>query len=166
MSGLQVGVGAIQAMAHPIVLEHQNLVIRLNDTAQLLLGNGVHILTDGVFVNVVAEVQHHIEVRLGNIAISVEEPLRVVRARRHRHFKFAHHPRRQRAGATHRRGHAMGHESIAVACARREARSVDFDGVVALGAGSRLAVGHNGLEGVIGRDLPGARHRRCAATTR
>ena len=60
----------------------------------------------------------------------------------------------------------MGHESIAVACARREARSVDVDGVVALGAGSRLAAGHNGLEGVIGRHLPDARHRRCTATTR
>ena len=98
----QVRVGAVQAVAHAVVLEHQNFVLGLDRAAKLILGDGVCVTAQVVLIKVVAEVQHHIDVRLGDIPVSVKKPLRVVRARRHRHFKFTHRPHGQRAGAAHR----------------------------------------------------------------
>ena len=59
----------------------------------------------------------------------------------------------------------MGDKAVAVTRARFEARSVDFDGVVAIGAGNRFTTGDHRLEGGVGGHLPSAGHRGCVAAT-
>ena len=59
----------------------------------------------------------------------------------------------------------MGHKSVAVALPGREARGVDLDGVIPIGAGNRLAAGDDRVERLIGGHLPGAGHWVYIATT-
>ena len=145
MDFLQVRVGLVAGVAGAVVLERHDFVGRLRRAPQraavaVLVGVffGRHAAT-GIFVDVIAQMQHQIEVRARrDPRIDIEEAERVVRAGQHRDAQPIDAGRRQRAGTPDGRGLAQGLEAVVVRLPGSQAGGIDLDRVVARRAG------HNG----------------------
>ncbi len=95
--GLKIGVEAVVLVAAPVVFEREDLVRRIHRAV-------LAILAVPILVDVIAQVQHEIEVRLfGDMAIHVEIAVRVVRAAHHAEAEAVDGPGRRRACAARQR---------------------------------------------------------------
>ena len=113
MDFLQIGIGAIERVAQAIVVQRHDLVRRRDIALACELRIGV--VAELVLVNVVAEMQHEVQiVALGDPRVRIEVALRVVRARGERQPQSIDATDRQRARAADRRFHAARLELIVV----------------------------------------------------
>ncbi len=81
MSGLKVGIGFVERVTRRIVGLCEAFMGGHRYTAQLF-GIARGIASHPVFVEIIAQVQHQIEVgRIGDFTVGVEKPGRIVRAR-------------------------------------------------------------------------------------
>ena len=81
MRCLQIGIGAIVPVALPVILEGKNFMRRLKPPPQFFDDDRIAITVYSVFINIVAKVHDHIDRRLGDIAISIEITLWIIRTR-------------------------------------------------------------------------------------
>ncbi len=113
MDFLQIGIAAIQSVAQAIVVQRHDLVRRHDVALARELGIGVH--AEFVFVQVVAEMQHEVQVvALGDARVGVEVAVRIVRARSEGETQAIDAADGQRARAADRRLHAARLELIVV----------------------------------------------------
>ena len=75
---LQIGIGAIQAVAHTVIFKTENFCTGLYLSTQLVGGYRVGIDSLGVLVNIVAQVQHQIQLGIGHMAVGIKVTLRVI----------------------------------------------------------------------------------------
>ena len=94
VGGLQVRIGAVETVTHTVILKHENLMPGLHHAAELVLSDFVGVVAHGVFIDVIAQVQYNVDVGFGDITVSMEKALRVIRTRRHRHFELSYLPHR------------------------------------------------------------------------
>ncbi len=133
MEALEIGVGAIGGVAEPIVGEADHLVRRLDVAAgQRILQRGI--FADPIFVEIVADVRHEVDVaaRRG-VGIGVEPAEGQVRAGEERDGEGARRSGGKRARAAGDRLSPVGRdEAVEIPAAGFEPVDGDFRGVIAL----------------------------------
>jgi hypothetical protein len=159
---LQVRIGTIARVTQPVIGERDDLGLGEDQTA----GNGLlqrGISAARVFVDVIAEVDHQVDVlSRGGMAIGVEVAERQVRAAEHAELELAHGPVGQRARAASRRGlPGRVEEAVEVPAARGEPAGDRLDAPVAFGRGFGFAGRDDCAELRVARHLP-AQAGACA----
>ena len=152
---LQVGVALVLRVPLPVVGQRDHLARRLV-LADVDLVEAVAVLAGGVLVEVVAEVDHRVEVvALGQVPVGREPAGLQVGARDDAEPEVAGGGvvRRGGAGAADPAGHAVVEEPVEVRRAGLEAAGVHLHGVVAAGAGAGPAL-RDDLREVAGRGRP------------
>ncbi len=149
MRSLQMRVGAVLPIARAVIVEAQNFLVRRGNAAD---GRAVAELLVGIFVDVVADVEHRVEILLGGeMTVGGEEARGPIGAR----CKSKAHTvgvERQRARAADRRGFSERDELIVVGLTRSQAVGVELDGEIALRAGGSLVAGDHAAHVGVGRD--------------
>lgn len=166
MGGLRVGVGLVQRVAQPVAGEVDGLGGRLAVADADERGGAVAVVAVAVLVDVVADVEHEVEVVAGGDgAVGGEEAARVVAAGDERHPQRVGLARDVAGGlgATDVAELAERLEAVVVARVGVEARHVDLDRVVAVGRGHDGAVRGDAGEALVTGDLP-AHGDRAAET--
>jgi hypothetical protein len=152
VGGLEVAVGLVERVAGPVARQVGRLWAHV--VAR-------QVAARGVLVDVVAQVQHHVEVLLGEVAVGVVVAVLVVLARHERQVQASQRAARVGAGlgAAQPAELAAGAEPVPVGPPRAQPLDLDVDGVGAGGGGQDPAPGdHLGHAGA-GGDLPVDRHR-------
>ncbi len=168
VEGLQVGVGLVLRVALPVVGQAHHLVARLvgaDDAVRLAVG----VLPRAVLVDVVAHVQHRVEVAAGGeVAVGREVPGLPVGARDQGEAEPVGRGGGRRRGACEpdRGARAVEGEAVPVVRRRDQPLGVDLDGVVAVRAGHRRAVRDDPAEVGVGGHLPADAHPRTGARAR
>ena len=156
---LQVGIGLVLGVAGPVVGQRGGGGARLMRTH---LGSGVPV----VLVDVVADVDHQVDVTAGEVAVGVEPPGRQGGAGHKAEAQAGHRLAERRGGprAPYRgvgavRVNAGTSEPVPVGRGRLELAHVDVQGVVDVGPGLRRALGHDVGEPRVPGHLPPDVHR-------
>jgi hypothetical protein len=151
--GLQVGVALVEAVLDPVAVEGVAL-------HPVLLGYGSVPVPargpDAVFVDVVAEVEDHVGVLVGEMAVGgvVAVRPRGARGEGQPQGVGAAAGGRGRLGAAGGADLTAGAEAVVVFAARFQALGVDVDGVAVFGAGPRGATAGVPGEPLVLGDLP------------
>ena len=90
MHRLQIRICAIEAVTHPIILQSEHFMlwhhIAFDHVTCVIIG----VARLRILINVIPQVQHHIQVSIGHVSVSVKETLRIVRTRRDTHSERCH----------------------------------------------------------------------------
>ncbi|CAO0834982.1 hypothetical protein SMICM17S_05376 [Streptomyces microflavus] len=157
MGGAQVGVGLVEAVAQPVVLQRERLAVVVGGEAAVGVGAGAAGGGDGVLVEVVPEVEDHVDVLGGQVAEGGEVPVVVRLAGDGGQGEGAvTGPGGGRgAGAAGRAGPAAGAESVVVRTAGVQALDVGADAVGELGVGGDRSAPRDAAEALVVGELPG-----------
>jgi len=153
---LEVGVALVLRVARAVVGERRDLAVGLRHPAEAA---PVAVAAVLVLVEVVAEVEHRVEVGAARDGrVGVEVALGQVRARRHGEAQPRGRTHRERASASQRRSVIERPEAVVPGAARLETGGVHLDGEVALDARRGAPLGHDVAQGRIPRDPPRDAH--------
>ncbi len=165
---LQVRVGLVLRVPAAVVGDRHHLARRVVGP-DVLVALPHPVLTRGVLVEVVAEVEHGVEVVAPREVAVRREPAGLqVGARDDAEPEVAGRraAARRGAGAADPAARAVVGEPVVVPGRRLQAGHVDLDGVVAARAGAEPAAAHDLAEAGVGGDLPPHGHRRPLARAR
>ena len=130
---LQVHVALVLRVAGAVIRQRHGFVGRF-------IGAQVTVVAAAVFIDVVAKMDHEVEVgAFGDAPVSVEVAMREAGAADHGQAQAAGVADRQGLGATYRRLGVGGTEAVVVSGVGPQAVGVDLDGVVAAGVGADAA---------------------------
>lgn len=146
--GLEIGVSAVLAVAHPVLVE--SFDFRSDMSPDVASPSG------GVFVNVVAEVEDEVGLVLLHFLVSTKEALLPVLARRDGEAKFLRVGigRRHGAGASDRARGVAGLEAVVEPMICFQTSGLDMDGEPESRRGRGFARCDDFFEGCVARDFP------------
>ena len=78
MNRLQVWVRAVESVTHPVIFQSKGFVLRNHIALQYVTRVVVGVACLWVLIDVITQMQNHIEVGFAHVPIGVEEALRVV----------------------------------------------------------------------------------------
>ena len=142
MQRLQLLVRTIAGIAQAVIRKRQDFICREYPRGKLC---AAIISTTAIFIDIIAHVQHKINVvARGGMAISVEFTEAQIGAREYGHVEFRRLAHRQGLGATDRRNAAIGRdEAEPMPFAGRKIINGDFDRMVAPWPGDHFATARN-----------------------
>ncbi len=154
--GAQVGVGLVEGVPQPVVLEGHRLPGEQAGEGARGVGAGAGHVVDGVLVEVVAEVEHDVQVLVGQVPVGGPVALVVALAGDHAEGESGGPAAAGGggAGAAGRADVAAGAEAVVVDVAGGEVAGLDVHGVVELGVGGGPAPSDDAAEALVEGELP------------
>ena len=152
MRGLQVGIEAIQGVAQTVLIQRHGLGAHIEGHDLGSLGG----FADVALVDVIAQVQHEIEVLLRHVAIGCVVSIGPILAGHKGESQLlgASTWRRSRLGASHGAENAAALELVPVVSSRLQPGNFDVNRVAPIGARRDFALLHDLLHALVRGDLP------------
>ena len=150
--GLQVGIGAVERVAVAVVGQRRGHRQRVGARQRMARRLGRH----GVFVDVVAQEQHGVQVFVHHVAVGgvVAVLPALARGEGQAHALRQRLGRRGGAGARHGRGRVAVHEAVEVPAVRLQAGHLDMHGMAQRRQRRGLALAHDAAKAFVLGDFP------------